>query len=619
MNHASAIFVRVLWAASRRPSVSPPIIDHPALVNIHALFSLTHPVGPTLLCALLLGGLNPTVAAPASSAPPADTTNPQVQRFLIQGTTQTQLGDYEEAITYFEAALEQAPEEPVLLDALAEAYEAQGDLATALFYAQQAQTRGSSCPYYYHRLAKVQRAAEEPAAALSTYERLLDQLPNHTAAYRTRATLQADLGRTEAAVQSYETYLTRVDRPPISVYRRLLSLYREMGETEGIEETLRILVDRRPNHRIYRRRLGEHYANENRPAEALTLLAPLARQFPDDTALQHQVRQLAHQTGQPVSVSVGTPGVDSLAQSRASTDELVHRAQSKYDAAIASSPPDTTRLRTAEDLLQRALNRSPNHKAALSLRARLYEAWGRPEQAGRMLERLLELDPRTSERWTRAARAYQQAHLYADAANVAEEGFLLFPGHTLLVRIAGFARLHSNASARARDHFRDALSLLDDSADAGERAVLHAGLGLAYSRLDRPEEAIEALERARSLAPDHPKVLRLYAMSLALRNERLDHALDLAEQAVEQAPESPSAHHTLGWVHFRRNEVEAARRHLRIALDTGSPSATLLERFGDVQQALGNDAAAQTYWQRAADRAPDRSSLREKLKAPANS
>ncbi len=38
-----------------------------------------------------------------------------------------------------------------------------------------------------------------------------------------------------------------------------------------------------------------------------------------------------------------------------------------------------------------------------------------------------------------------------------------------------------------------------------------------------------------------------------------------------------------------------------------------------LEAALGNDRAARTYWQRALDRTPDRSSLREKLAAPANS
>ncbi|WP_263788687.1 tetratricopeptide repeat protein [Salinibacter grassmerensis] len=553
------------------------------------------------------------------SGPSADTTDPRAQRLLIRGTTEAQLGDHEEAISHFEAALERVPRSPVLLQALADAYEAQGDRSTALFYARQAQTQGASRPSFGRRLAEVQRAAGDPAAALRTYQQLLNQFPDFNDAYRARASIQAEMGRTKDAIQSYETYLSRTNSPPIDVYRRLLSLYRETDNADGIETTLRALVDRRPNVYAYQRRLGEYYADEGRPQKALALLAPLGRQLPDDDALRRQVQQLARQTGQTIALSARRAQSDSTRSQKTAPDAPLRRARSMYDEARASSPPDTALLRTAAGLLQEVLDRSPGAEAALSLRAQLYRAWGRPEKAGRAMERLLDLDPRTPSRWVRTAKTYQRAHLHAHAAEVAEEGFLLFPGHVALARTAAFSRLRAGDFAEARSHFQDALSLLGDSTGGGEEAVLHAGLSLANSRLGRPQEADDALRKARILAPDSPRVLRLCARSLAHRDERLDQALSLAEQAVEYAPNSPSAHHVLGQVHVRRSEPEAARRHLRIALDTGTPTATLLERLGDVEKALGNDAAAQTYWQRAADRTPDRSSLREKLTVPANS
>jgi len=590
-------------------------VPHCSIVPVDARsLCSTPPAAPILLCVLLWGGLGfSRAAAPETGAPHADTTDPRAQRLLIQGITQAQLGDQEEATSYFEAALARSPEAPTLLDALAEAYEEQGDLSTALFYAREAQRHGASRPYHHRRLAEVQRAAGETAAALRTYQQLLDRFPDHSDAHRARASLQAELGQTQAAVQSYKSYLDQAGRAPVAVYEQLLSLYRKTGDAAGIEETLRVLVNRRPTVRTYRCRLAEHYADVGRPKDALTLLAPLARQYPNDEALQKQAARLARQTGQATSVFDAGAQSDSSAVRGESLEALLRRAQSSYDAATDSSPPDTARLRAAEDLLDRVLTQSPEHGAGLALQARLYESWGRPQRAGQALERLLDISPRAPDRWTRTAEAYHRAQEYPRAAEVAEEGMLLFPGRLSLVRTAAFARLHSGASARAHDHFREALSLLDDATGPRERAVLYAGLGLAHERLNRPTKADRVLEKAHSLAPDHPRVLRLYAQSLALRNERLEQALDFAQHARKDAPESPSAHHTLGWVRYRQREFEAARRHLRTALDIGSPHATLLERLGDVEQALGNDAAAQTYWQRAVDRVPDRTSLHQKL------
>jgi tetratricopeptide (TPR) repeat protein len=251
---------------------------------------------------------------------------------------------------------------------------------------------------------------------------------------------------------------------------------------------------------------------------------------------------------------------------------------------------------------------------ALSLRARLLNEQGAPAQAAQVLERALEENPRVPDRWARAASAHLSAHDYDAAASVAEEGLLLFPGHAPLARTAAVAQLRSGAPKQALDHFQDALEQQDDSASApDDTAVLRAGMGLAYTHLDRPQDADDALEQALTLAPNHPRVLRRSAYSLALRHTQLDRALDLARRAVDRAPSNPLAHDTLGWVYLQRGTPEAAQRHLRRALNMDSPSARILEHAGDVEQALGNDDAARSYWQQALERSPNRFSLQQKL------
>jgi len=557
--------------------------------------------GPIVLCVLWVG-LPPLAAAatPQSSGSSADST--EAARYLIQGTTEAQLGDPEEAISYFEAALERMPGDPTVLLALADAYEDTGDLATALFYARQAQQHDSARPYHFRRLAELQRAAGEPAAALRTYSELVSQFPQQHAAHRDRAQLLTTLGRSQAAVSAYETYLTHTPQPAVSVYRQMLSLYEKTGDRGGIEKTLHTLIERRPNRSSYQRRLGTLYADDDRPKQALALLAPLAKQHPDDEKLRRRVERLAREAGAAVPEILQDAQPDSLSKQTKSPDALIRRARSIYDAERTATPPDTSRLRAADDLLRRALDRAPAHPDALSLRARLSERMGHPERAGRLWERLLETQPRDPGRWARAASAYQQAYRFRHAAAIAEEGLLLFPGHAPLAQTAAHARLRSGRPAQAAEHFRTALELLPDTSSASPEAVLRAGLGLAYVRLDRPQDARAAFEAAESLAPNHPEVLRLHAHGLADWGERLDQALELAKRSVKQAPGQSRPLHTLGWVQFQRKELAAARRHLRAALKAGPPSPDLLKHLGDVEQALGNDAAARTYRKRASQR-----------------
>ena len=539
--------------------------------------------------------------------------NATAQKYLIKGTTEAKLGDYEEAILYYETALDHTSNNPVLLSALADAHHAKGDDATALFYARQARTHGAGRAYYRHQLAELQRDAGQPEAAIETYRTLLDQFPADTTAYRALAALQTSTNRPKAALQTYEEMLEHVATPPISVYQDILSLHRRLQNTDGIEHTLRTLLDRRPNNRSYRRRLGEHYANTGNPEAALELLAPLAKQQPNNADLQDRVRTLSRQIGRTADVQ--TAPTDSTVRSARSVSELVRHAERAYTEATAGpGEVDSSALRDAERVLTRALDRSPTHEEALTLRARVLERKKDYERAAQAWERVLEEHPRAPERWTRAASAHLSAHSPEAAVSIAEEGRLLFPGHAPLARIAGVAHLRSGTPEQALKYFEEALSLRSDSAVApGSVANLKSGLGMAYTQLGRPDDADAAFEEALSTAPEDSRVLRRYAYSLAHRQENLDRALDLAKRAVDRAPSDPLTHDTLGWVYFQRGSADAARRHLKRALDIHPSSARILEHAGDVEQALGNDSAARTYWRKALDRSPNRFSLSNKL------
>jgi len=539
--------------------------------------------------------------------------NATAQKYLIKGTTEAKLGDYEEAILYYETALDHTSNNPVLLSALADAHHAKGDEATALFYAREARTHGAGRAYYQHQLAELQRDAGQPDAAIETYRTLLDQFPADTTAYRALAALQASTNRPEAALQTYNEMLEHVAPPPISIYRQILSLHRRLQNTDGIEQTLRTLLNRRPNNRSYRHRLGEHYANTGNPEAALDLLAPLAKQQPNNADLQDRVRTLSRQIGRTADVQ--TAPTDSTGRSARSVNALVRQAEMAYDVATGrAGGADTSALRDAERFLTRALDRSPTHEEALTLRARILEQKEEYENAARVWERVLEEHPQVPRRWSRAASAHLSAHNPEAAASIAEEGLLLFPGHAPLARIAGVAQLRSGTPEQALEYFQEALSLRSDSAASpGSTADLNSGLGMAYTQMDRPDDADSTFEEALSATPEDSRVLRRYAYSLAHRRENLDRALDLAKRAVDRAPSDALAHDTLGWVYFQRGSAGTARRHLERALEIHPASPRILEHAGDAEQALGNDKAARAYWQKALDRSPNRFSLSNKL------
>ena len=155
-------------------------------------------------------------------------------------------------------------------------------------------------------------------------------------------------------------------------------------------------------------------------------------------------------------------------------------------------------------------------------------------------------------------------------------------------------------------------------------------LGVAYHRLGRTSESIEALENARRINPkdvdaiaqlalvydeqkDHavsdslyeealrldPRahlVLNNYAYSLAERNQELDRALQMSSMAVQAQPENASYLDTIGWIYFRLGQFREAEQYVRKALEAGEPSAVVLEHLGDICYKLNEPEQAIKYW-----------------------
>lgn len=107
--------------------------------------------------------------------------------------------------------------------------------------------------------------------------------------------------------------------------------------------------------------------------------------------------------------------------------------------------------------------------------------------------------------------------------------------------------------------------LLKDETKDGELHLDLAGVLYVSGRFD---EAIAACERAWATGnASRSRYCNLMALGLAESGRRLDEALELAEEALRLAPAADKSGvlDTLGWVRFRRGELEEADRLLQKA------------------------------------------------------
>lgn len=571
--------------------------------------------GPCTLAVglLLLVALVPPQSPAAPQSPTADTADIQdlrARKLFVRGMTQTYLEDYEEAAALLKRALEAAPGSAAILSALADVEAQRETLSSALYYAREARRRAPDTAYYHLEVARLHRAADQPREAVTTYRRLLERFPDNATGRLALARLQSRRDQPRRALRHYEALVDSAARVPTEAYSEMLALYRQVGDAAGREQMLKQLIEQRRPASPYRRQLGELYIRQERPRDAIAVLEPLLRDSPQDPRLLSRLQTLYSQTDQPEKAK--RLGEAALGDD-ASPDQLVSRARTLYeqDQSLDSSTADTV-----TELLRTALDRVPDHGDALALLGQVRYDQARYGEAAPLLQRALDDNPRHPDRWRRAASAYLRADSLSQAVRTAEEGLLLFPGQGPLLRIQGEAHLRLNEPAAARARFREALSDVDGTeVSSREHAALHVGRGRALAQTAVLDSAAAAYEAALQIAPEHRPARTHLARVLARQEKQLDRALRLARQAVEHGPATPETLGTLGWVRSARGEYAAADSAFDRALAAGDAAAWIYEQYGDVQNALGNDALARQYWKEALDRTDHPAPLRQKLRS----
>ena len=144
-------------------------------------------------------------------------------------------------------------------------------------------------------------------------------------------------------------------------------------------------------------------------------------------------------------------------------------------------------------------------------------------------------------------------------------------------------------------YLNEAIAELTVAAAAGDNLVeANNLLGLAYDRLGWHREAVEAYERARTVAPQDPVLLANLGYSLYLSND-FPGALKRLRQAARLAPHLNVVHNNLGIVHARLGRYDDAFKSFARAsneYDAHLKLASILEFEKRDKQAIRHYEAA---------------------------
>jgi len=279
------------------------------------------------------------------------------------------------------------------------------------------------------------------------------------------------------------------------------------------------------------------------------------------------------------------------------------------------------RFKEARDAWGRALLADPDDGEVLLAVGQLALRDGQVPSARAYFRQLLQTAPDEREARLHIAAAWLDAKLPGESLDVlSQEGD---DGRVLYLRGMAFERLHrwneaADALVRvqpgsgdlyggARAALAYALSRAGRPGD-GIRAVRSAlqahprdltllyALGEAFDRAGQRDAAIRQMRQVLTLKADHAEALNYIGYSYAERGENLDEAEALLKRALEIEPDNGYYLDSLGWIYFKKGQLELAVKTLQQAVARAGKEATILEHLGDTYRAARRPAdAAKSY------------------------
>ena len=131
-------------------------------------------------------------------------------------------------------------------------------------------------------------------------------------------------------------------------------------------------------------------------------------------------------------------------------------------------------------------------------------------------------------------------------------------------------------------------------------------------RTGKQDAAIRDLRALLAERPGDSHIQNALGYTLADRNRNLAEARQLLTAALAQSPDSAALLDSMGWLLYREGQYPEALAYLQRAAESGSDPEIHLH-IGEVQWAMGDQAAARKTWAAALEEAPENDKLRQRI------
>lgn len=524
---------------------------------------------------------------------------------FLEANKQKILGDFEQALQHYTAALKVDDTQSVVYYEIAGILNMAGDYQAAVEYAKKAVSLDNTDNEYYKLLLTfVYRNAGANDLAAEVYKDLIKTHPDKINYYFELASIYATLDDTKSALktlQSAEDYFginEMISLEKEAIYDRLNDYDKAIAEIQK-------LVDNFPENSKYKTLLAESYVNAGRNTEAKAVYQSIEDQEINDGIIYFSMADFYRTQGdyenafKYLALGMGRDDVDIDIKVRLMIQLLDIMGDDNYI------------IGNMRYLIEVLTDKYPEELKVRALSSDYYMITKNYEAAQKEFDIILAKDKSKYQIWEQALHLDFILRDMESMYSRSKEASLLFPNVIELYRFLV-------PSAYSTNNYTDVVEAVDYVAPLlfNDQPTLIEFLtmqGDALHKLNRHHESDSVYEMVLYKDSENVFVLNNYAYFLAERSEKLNRALELSTKLVELESNNSVYIDTHAWVLFKNQDYEKALVFIEKAISLDENNPVYYDHKGDILFKLNKIEQAVNAWKNSLEYGNDSIEIQQKI------
>lgn len=233
-------------------------------------------------------------------------------------------------------------------------------------------------------------------------------------------------------------------------------------------------------------------------------------------------------------------------------------------------------------------------------------------RAAEQLSYVLDIDPSDPNKWGQYILLCNQTEDEAQVTNAITRALHYFPENPGLLYYSGMAYSLLDRQDEAKNLYEKALSL---ATEQEQKSNILCSIGDMYYKTEMLDSAFVYYEKAIEVNPYNLLALNNYSYYLAVKGIDLDKAEKMSAITIAAEPENANSLDTYAWIFFKKKNYEMARKYIDEALKhSEGEAAELNSHAGDIYFMCGEPEKALEFWEKALKLDPNDELLRKKVK-----